>query len=75
MKLANYFKSKNNEIKSKNMYRSKLYDEEKKQMFTYINNFITKLSIDKGRLNDSGNNIMRFYQIKLLSLAHVQHLD
>lgn len=35
--------------------QSELYESENYQIFTYINNFITKLSIEKERLTDSSN--------------------
>ncbi|XP_025204345.1 uncharacterized protein LOC112601121 [Melanaphis sacchari] len=38
---------------SKHSCQSELYEEEKKLMFTRVNNFMTKLIIDKDRLNDS----------------------
>ncbi|VVC24589.1 Nose resistant-to-fluoxetine protein, N-terminal,Double-stranded RNA-binding [Cinara cedri] len=38
---------------SKQSSQSELYEAEKYQIFTYINNFITKLSIEKERLNNS----------------------
>lgn len=44
---------------SKRSCQSEIYEEEKKQMFTYVNNFITKLAIDKENLNDSGKYMIR----------------
>lgn len=40
---------------SKQVTHAELYEEEKKQMFTYVNNFITKLSIDTERLKNFSN--------------------
>lgn len=40
---------------SKQSTHTELYEEEKKQMFTYVNNFITKLTIDKERLKNLSN--------------------
>lgn len=41
-----------------------LYESENYQMFTYINNLITKLSIEKERLSNSSNNIKIQFQNK-----------
>lgn len=40
---------------SKHSRQSELYEVEKQLMFTSVNNFMTKLIIDKDRLNDSSN--------------------
>jgi len=45
---------------SKHSRQSKLYEVEKQLMFTSVNNFMTKLIIDKDRLNDSSNKYFIF---------------
>lgn len=42
-------------IKVENPSRSEIYDREKRQIFIYINNLITKLSVENGRLMCSSN--------------------
>jgi len=45
---------------SKHSRQSELYEKEKKLMFTRVNNFMTKLIVDKDRLNDSSNKHLHF---------------
>lgn len=58
---------------SKQSRQSDLYQEEKTLMFTFINNFMTKLMIDRDRLIESSNKIyenimltMYFFKINFL---------
>lgn len=45
---------------SKHSRQSELYEVEKQLMFTSVNNFMTKLIIDKDRFNDSSNKYFIF---------------
>lgn len=45
---------------SKHSRQSELYEVEKQLMFTSVNNFMTKLIIDKNRFNDSSNKYFIF---------------
>lgn len=48
---------------SKHSCQSELYEEEKKHMFIFINNFVTQMVVDKDRLNDSRNNIIIMFEL------------
>jgi len=52
--------------KSKYLSQSELYEGEKTQMFTYVNNCITKLSIEKDRLNNSSKPNKPYFKMHIL---------
>lgn len=45
----------NNANQTEPLDQSEVYEEEKTHMFTYINNFVTDISIEKERLYSSSN--------------------
>lgn len=55
---------------SKHSSQSELYEEEKKSMFTTVNNFMTELIIDKDRLKDSSK-----YRIRKIVIFKINTIN
>jgi len=66
--IQNWLNINSNQLEhSKHSSQSELYEEEKKSMFMNVNNFMTKLIIDKDRLKDSSKySITKIFIFKII---------